>query len=136
MKPLTISQSFHNSTCTAKTKEYILKRLKENRVESNNKIVKPGQRKFLLTMGISKESINQMSAKKARNIIAEEEKRRANEREKERYKAFCNEMSFINCIICGCRIELHQYELEDLSKQICESCRDTILTMKDQLRKK
>ena len=101
----------------------------------NNKMVKPGQRKFLLNMGISEEMINKMSVKKARNIIAQEEKRRADEREKEHYKAFYTEMLSVNCIICGCRIEIHQYELEDLSKQICESCRDTILTMKEQLRK-
>ena len=99
-------------------------------------MVKPGQRKFLLNMGIDEERINKMSTKTARTIIAEEEKRRADEREKEHYKAFCNELLSVKCIICGCQIELHQYELEDLSKQICESCRNAILTMKDQLRKK
>ena len=98
-------------------------------------MVKPGQRKFLLNMGISEERINQMSEKTARDIIAQEEKRRANEREKERCEAIYNKITSVNCIICGNRIDIHQYEVEDLSKQICESCRETILTMKDQLKR-
>lgn len=98
-------------------------------------MVKPGQRKFLLNIGIDEERINRMSVKTARSIISQEEKRRADEREKEHYKAFHNELLTVDCIICGCPIKLHQYELNDLSKQICESCRDTIMTMKEQLKK-
>lgn len=98
-------------------------------------MVKPGQRKFLLNMGINEERINQMSVKTARGIIAQEEKRRTEEREKEYLKAFYNETISVNCIICNCRIDLHQYELDDLSKRICEDCRDSILAMKEQLKR-
>lgn len=96
-------------------------------------MVKQGQRKFLLNMGINEERINQMSVKTARSIIAQEEKRRAEEREKEYLKAFYNKATSVNCIICNCRIDLHQYELDDLSKQICEGCRGAILAMRKQL---
>ena len=98
-------------------------------------MVKPGQRKFLLNMGMDEERINLMSTKTARNIIAQEEKRRADEREKEHYKTFYDEILSVECIICGCQLKLHIYEIDDLSKQICGSCRDTILTMKERLKK-
>ena len=96
-------------------------------------MVKSGQRRFLLNMGMSEETINQMTEKKAHNIISQEEKRRAEEREKEYLKAFYNKTTSVNCIICNCRIDLHQYELDDLSKQICEGCRGAILAMRKQL---
>ena len=101
----------------------------------NDKMVKPGQRKFLLNMGMDEERINQMSTKTARNIIAQEEKRRAAEREKEYDKTFYDEILSVECIICDCPLYLHRYDIDDLSRHICDSCRDTILTMKERLKK-
>lgn len=92
--------------------------------------VKPGQRKFLLNMGYSKQEIDNMSRSSAHYIISEEEERRAKEKQIEAYKRYQEETIVRYCIICNEDVHIHHCQEDDFSTYICKDCRQAILKLK------